>query len=315
MKRVRTRFAPSPTGDLHLGGALTALASWLVARRSGGVFVVRIEDLDPPRVVPGADERILEDLAWLGVRSDELIVRQSHRSEAYARAIEVLDAKGLVYPCDCSRAEIARVASAPHEGDELRYPGTCRDKPRDREMKRDPALRVRVPSGERIVHDVARGRTVQDLARDVGDFVLKRGDGVFSYQLAVAVDDSAQAIDLVIRGADLLSSTPRQLYLLESMEAPHLPSYAHLPMVVDSTGKRLAKRTRAMTLRQLRERGVEREAVLGALAHALGASATPAPIASDVLARDPRPLTWPEQSLSVPREWECEEAMQSKEET
>lgn len=264
---MKTRFAPSPTGDLHLGGALVAYVSWVIARRTGGAFVVRVEDLDPPRVVRGAEERILDDLEWLGLSSDEPIVRQSARGALYEEAIATLASRGLVYPCDCSRAEIARVASAPHEA-ELRYPGTCRDKDPARPMKREPALRVRVPEGERFCEDWVRGRFTQDLARDVGDFVLRRADGVFSYQLAVAVDDAAQAIDLVVRGDDLLSSTPRQLYLLEMLGATHRPLYAHLPMVVDSTGQRLAKRTRARSVRELREAGVEKDAILGLLGQA-----------------------------------------------
>ncbi|CAN5249400.1 tRNA glutamyl-Q(34) synthetase GluQRS [soil metagenome] len=290
---MKTRFAPSPTGDLHLGGALVAVASAELAKRSAGAFVVRVEDLDPPRVVRGAEARILDDLAWLGMKSDEPVVRQSERGAIYERAIATLAERALVYPCDCSRAEIARVASAPHEGEELRYPGTCRDKDPLREMKREPALRVRVPDGERSFVDHARGRCVQDLARDVGDFVLRRGDGVFSYQLAVTVDDTAQAIDLVIRGEDLLPSTLRQLYLAEMLGCEHVPKYAHVPLVVDSTGQRLAKRTRARSVRELRAAGVLPRAVRAALEHAVGL-------------HDPTGA-WPKTPFFVPKDWEREQ--------
>ncbi len=304
---MRTRFAPSPTGDLHLGGALVALVSWALARRSGGAFVVRVEDLDPPRVVRGSAERVLEDLAWLGLESDEPVVHQSERTTAYAAAIDQLRARGLVYPCDCSRAEIWRVASAPHEGDEIRYPGTCRTKDPARAMKRDPALRLRVPTGERSYDDVACGKVVQDLERDVGDFVLRRGDGVFSYQLAVAVDDAAQAIDLVIRGADLLSSTLRQLYLLEVLRSPHVPRHAHLPLVVDSSGKRLAKRTRARSVRELRERGVAPRSVLGVLARAGGLVPDDAPRSTEELVLGSAAIAWPSVPFRVPPAWEREQ--------
>ncbi|MBV9948453.1 MAG: hypothetical protein JOZ69_16500, partial [Myxococcales bacterium] len=191
--RPRTRFAPSPTGDLHVGGAWTALASWVAARRAGGTFLLRIEDLDRPRVVPGSRECIEADLAWLGLDWDERPWVQSERTARYEQALAGLRALGLVYPCDCSRAEISRVASAPHDGEELVYPGTCRERDPSRPMRREPALRVRVPAGALVHDDPAAGRVEQDLARDVGDFVLRRGDGVFAYQLAVVVDDLESA--------------------------------------------------------------------------------------------------------------------------
>src|ERR1700722_19251324 len=172
---IRTRFAPSPTGDLHLGGAWTALASWALARRAGGSLVLRIEDLDPPRVVRGSTERILDDLRWLGLDWDEgpdvggafAPYAQSQRGALYEAAIATLAKQGLVYRCDCSRAEIARVASAPHPGDETGYPGPCRDAPATRAFKRDPALRLRLPDGAReTVEDGALGAITQDLARE-----------------------------------------------------------------------------------------------------------------------------------------------------
>lgn len=277
---MRTRFAPSPTGDLHLGGAWTALASWALARAGGGEAVLRVEDLDPPRVVAGSAERILEDLTWLGFDWDGATVYQSARGDRYEAAIARLDALGLVYPCDCSRAEIARAASAPHPGEEVVYPGTCRDAPRDRVMKRDPALRLKVPHGERVVFDDRlRGRVVEDVARQAGDFVLRRGDGVFAYQLAVAVDDAETGITDVVRADDLLASTARQLLLMRLLGHEALPTYAHVPLVVARDGERLAKRTKGMTVRELAARGVSRDVLIGKLAFGLG------------LVKDDRPRT------------------------
>ena len=218
---IRTRFAPSPTGDLHLGGAWTALASWVLARRENGAFVLRMEDLDPPRVVRGAANRILDDLCWLGLTWDEgpdvggsyAPYTQSERFPIYEAALADLTRRGLTYACDCSRTEIAQVASAPHPGEEAVYPGLCRDR-EARAWKRDPAIRLRLPASLRVeVTDGALGAIVQELPRDVGDFVLRRGDGVFAYQLAVVVDDLAMHITDVVRGADLASSAPRQAYL------------------------------------------------------------------------------------------------------
>ena len=244
---VRTRFAPSPTGDLHLGGAWTALASWVWARREGGEDVLRVEDLDPPRVVRGSEARILEDLHWLGLDWDGPVVRQSERSSFYEQAIATLGREGLVYPCDCSRAEIAMVASAPHAGDDVVYPGTCRDKPPGRGMRRTPSLRVRVPDETVAFDDLILGHIEQNLARDVGDFVVRRGDGAFAYQLAVVVDDALQGVTDVVRGADLLDSTPWQIALQHALTLPK-PRYAHLPLVVEPGGKKLAKSKRSVAL-------------------------------------------------------------------
>jgi glutamyl-tRNA synthetase len=295
---VVTRFAPSPTGDLHLGGAWTALASWGWARREGGSALLRIEDLDRPRVVPGAEMRILEDLAWLGLRWDEPVLRQSQRDDAYEHAIACLSAAGRVYPCDCSRAEIARAASAPHageEGHETVYPGTCRDLDPARRMKRSPSLRFRVPDEEVAYVDAIAGSVAQHLPHDVGDFVLKRGDGVFAYQLAVVVDDLATNVTHVVRGADLVASTPRQIALARALGGTP-PVYAHVPLVVGSDGARLEKRTAGITLRELRRGGVSAECILGELAHGLGMAETRAPSTAESVVeslRDPaRPVAW-----------------------
>lgn len=269
------------------------MASWMMAEQAGGVMVLRMEDLDPPRTVAGSAERIAADLEWLGIRWDGEIVWQSRRTEAYEAAIGRLSAAGLVYPCDCSRAEIARVASAPHEGEEVVYPGTCRDQSPSREMKRPPALRLRT-EGVVSFDDLAAGPFTQDLARDVGDFVLRRGDGVFAYQLAVAVDDAESKMTHVVRGRDLLASTPRQLHLMRLLGAPSFPVYAHVPLVVGHDGSRLSKRTPGSRVRALREAGVTREEIIEWLTGALGASSPGDPI------------VWPTSEVRIPIEWTAE---------
>lgn len=294
---IRTRFAPSPTGDLHVGGAWTALASWAFARAHAGSTLLRVEDIDTPRVVAGSAERIAEDLAWLGLDWDEGPFVQSERLAVYEDALAKLDAAGVTYPCDCSRAEIARAASAPHAGEELVYPGTCREAPRDREMKRAPAIRLRVPAGTTIAFDDAvRGRIVQHVDVEVGDFVLRRGDGVFAYQLVVAIDDASMHVTDVIRADDLLASTARQIFLMRLLghADADVPRYAHVPLVVVRGGDRLAKRTRGATIRELRDRGFSAEEVIGTLATGLG-----------LVVGEPRPLTAREvaRSLTSPSSW------------
>jgi glutamyl-tRNA synthetase len=274
---VRTRFAPSPTGDLHLGGVWTALASRGLARRASGALVLRLEDLDPPRVVRGAAERIFDDLRWLGIAFDEgpetggasAPYVQSERAPIYAAALAKLSALGATYPCDCSRAEIARVASAPHEGEEIVYPGLCRDLDPSRAMKRQPAIRLRVDHVAIAFEDGIMGAQSQRLDCDVGDFVLRRGDGVFAYQLAVIVDDLAMRISDVVRGADLLSSTPRQVHLARLLGGD-APRYWHVPLVVGSDGQRLAKRTAGAIIRDLRERGISPGDIVDELTRGLG---------------------------------------------
>lgn len=306
---MRGRFAPSPTGDLHLGSALIALCAWLRVRARSdrsAAFVVRVEDLDPPRVIEGATERILEDLAWLGVDWDEgppsigaanagrslgphAPYLQSQRGALYDAAIAQLEAHDLVYPCTCTRAELARSASAPHQGEEgPRYPGTCRD-PRARKAGRPSALRLRVADDEqRVVRfvDAFAGEQEQDVAQSVGDFVLRRADGVASYQLAVVVDDLAMKIDEVVRGDDLLSSTARQI-LLARLLGGSPPSYAHVPVVRGLDGERLAKRHQRVstgsTIAELRARRVTREEILGELAYALGLADDGAALAPEAL--------------------------------
>jgi glutamyl-tRNA synthetase len=298
----RTRFAPSPTGDLHLGGAWTALASWIIARRAGGTCLLRIEDLDAPRVVAGSADRIEQDLRWLGLDWDEPPVLQSGRSSLYADAVARLSAQGLVYPCDCSRAELARAASAPHAGDdESVYPGSCRDRDPARRMKRPPALRMRVPDEIVEYEDAVVGHVAQNLARVAGDFVLRRGDGVFSYQLAAVIDDLAMRITDVVRGGDLVASTPRQIGLARALGAEP-PRYAHVPLVVAVDGRRLEKRTPGATVRGLREAGVSPESIIGTLAHGLGLVGTSAPASPEDVAHQcaGRPIAWRRGSWPIP---------------
>ncbi|MBX3220837.1 MAG: tRNA glutamyl-Q(34) synthetase GluQRS [Labilithrix sp.] len=306
---ITTRFAPSPTGDLHLGGAWTALASWALARSSGGRTVLRVEDIDTPRVVAGSAARILEDLAWLGLDWDEGPIVQSARTSAYEAALARLDAAGLVYPCDCSRAEIARAASAPHAGEESKetiYPGTCRDAPRDRAFKRLPAIRLRVPDGARVAfEDAVAGAVEEDVARAAGDFVLRRGDGVFAYQLVVAIDDAEMGVSHVVRADDLLGSTARQVLLMRLLGHAAAPSYAHVPLVVAPDGARLAKRTRGATTRELAEAGVAPEAIVGALARGLGLVPPGAgPLTPREVAAALRPPSaWRRTPWPMPLEW------------
>ncbi|HWP67371.1 MAG TPA: tRNA glutamyl-Q(34) synthetase GluQRS [Candidatus Limnocylindria bacterium] len=291
----RGRFAPSPTGDLHLGSAAAALVAWLRARAAGGTFVVRVEDIDRPRVVPGAEARQLDELRWLGLDWDEgpdvggphAPYRQSKRSERYVAALELLEARGLLFRCDCSRSEIARVASAPHAGEDgPRYPGTCRRfGMQERPWRRAPAVRVVLPPGPVTVYDAWQGAFVQDPAATVGDVVLRRGDGVWSYQLACVVDDLAMGITEVVRGHDLLASAPRQVLLARALGGTP-PAFAHLPLVVSSDGTRLAKRAGGTTLGAWRRAGRPPEAVVGVLAYTLGLRPAPAPIAARDLVRE-----------------------------
>jgi glutamyl-tRNA synthetase len=243
-------------------------------------MVLRVEDLDTARIVAGSERSQLDDLGWLGLRFDEspsvggpaAPYRQSERLDLYQAALRRLDEHGLTYLCDCSRAEIAQVASAPHAGDEgPRYPGTCRSHgTRPRAFKRPPAVRLAVPERRRVViEDGARGALASCPFDDVGDFVLRRGDGVFAYQLAVVVDDLAMGITEVVRGVDLASSAPRQA-LLSELLGGSAPRYVHVPLLVSSTGQRLAKRDASSTVADVRARGTSVRELLAALARAYG---------------------------------------------
>ncbi|GEJ56441.1 tRNA glutamyl-Q(34) synthetase GluQRS [Anaeromyxobacter diazotrophicus] len=280
---ARGRFAPSPTGPLHLGNARTALLAWLAARSRGAALVLRVEDLDGPRVRPGLEARLLEELRWLGLDWDEgpdrggprAPYRQSERLGRYRDALDQLRASGALYPCFCSRAEIAAASQAPHgPSDEgPRYPGTCRAlSPAEvaaRSARRAPAWRLRVAPGAIAFDDGVHGRRAFDVAAETGDFVVARADGVPAYQLAVVVDDAAMGIEEVVRGDDLLPSTARQLLVYRALGlAP--PRFAHVPLVLGEDGARLAKRHGALSLGELRERGADPRAVVGLLASLSG---------------------------------------------
>jgi glutamyl-tRNA synthetase len=281
-RSYRGRFAPSPTGDLHLGGARTALAAWLAARAAGGAFVMRVEDLDGPRVVPGAEERILEDLAWLGLDWDDgpdvggphAPYRQSLRLARYDAAVEQLLAAGRAFRCWCSRAEVARAAAAPHgPGDDgPRYPGTCRLRATPAPRDRRPSVRLRVEPEQVAFVDGVHGAYAEDVAAAIGDFVIRRADGIPAYQLAVVVDDAAMGISDVVRGDDLLGSTARQLLLYRALGVP-APRFAHVPLVLGPDGARLSKRHGAVAIRTLRDRGRSASQVVTLLASTLGLGA------------------------------------------
>ena len=239
--RYRGRFAPSPTGPLHFGSLVAAVGSWADARAHRGDWLVRMEDLDPPRESPGAADEILRVLAALGLEWDEPVSYQSARVQAYGAALASLHRRGAVFACACTRKEIADSVIGGPDGS-LVYPGTCRDGlPPGRAAR---ATRVRVASVTMEFEDAVQGQVRQDLARDVGDFVLVRTDGLFAYQLAVVVDDAAQGITDVVRGADLLDSTPRQIFLQQLLDLP-TPRYLHLPVATDAHGEKLSKQTLA----------------------------------------------------------------------
>jgi glutamyl-Q tRNA(Asp) synthetase len=237
------RFAPSPTGPLHAGSLVAAVASWLDARAAGGRWLLRMEDLDRPRCVAGAADAILRQLDAYGLHWDETVLFQSTRDDAYAAALDVLKAQDRAYPCACTRAQLAQ-APRNAEGETL-YPGTCRKGLPPGAVAR--AWRVRVPSGEVGFHDRIHGELSQNLPRDVGDFIVKRADGLFAYQLAVVVDDAWQGVTDVVRGADLLWNTPRQIVLQGLLDLP-TPRYAHVPLVTNDAGQKLSKQTRAPAL-------------------------------------------------------------------
>ncbi len=265
------RYAPSPSGDLHLGNLRTAVLAWVLARRTGRSFHLRIEDLD--RVREGAEQRQIEDLAALGLGWDGEVVRQSERGQAHAAAVQSLSAQGMVFECYCTRREILEAPSAPHAPPGA-YPGTCRDlspaqreqgRRRMRELRREPALRLRAGVDSWQVHDLWAG----EVTGAVDDLVLRRGDGVVAYNLAVVVDDAAAGIDQVVRADDLLSSAPRQAYLAHLLKLPE-PGYAHVPLAVSASGARLAKRDGAVTLRDRLALGESPAQVMERIGDSLG---------------------------------------------
>ncbi|MFA6015150.1 MAG: tRNA glutamyl-Q(34) synthetase GluQRS [Gallionellaceae bacterium] len=242
----RGRFAPSPTGPLHFGSIVAAVGSYLDAKQHLGTWLVRIEDLDTPRCIPGMADDILNTLDHFGLHSDETVIYQSRRTPAYAEALDKLQNMGIAYPCCCARKEISD--SALHGVEGLIYPGTCRNGlPPGRQGR---SWRIMINSNTLIFNDLSLGEISQALITEIGDFIIKRADGLFAYQLAVVVDDAFQGITHVVRGADLLTSTARQIYL-QQLLGFSTPSYLHLPVAINKAGEKLSKQTLAEPVNKL----------------------------------------------------------------
>ncbi|WP_028608394.1 tRNA glutamyl-Q(34) synthetase GluQRS [Paenibacillus harenae] len=287
----RGRFAPTPSGLLHIGNAFTALAAWLQMRQAGGEFVLRIEDIDKARSRAAYAEQLQDDLLWLGLDWDEgpriggrfAPYEQSRRERLYEEALDRLQQAGRLYPCYCSRSELASIGSAPHglASEGAAYPGFCRslsaEERQARAAKKTPALRFIMPADAPLFRDTLTGQQSCAGEASPGDFVVKRADGMFSYQLAVTVDDAAMGITDVLRGADLLDSTPRQLALYEAIDRTP-PDFAHVPLLVDASSRRLSKRDHSLTLAALRGAAVPPEQLLGRLAHLAGWIDRPEPV-------------------------------------
>lgn len=281
MSEMKGRFAPSPTGRMHLGNVYAALLSWLSARSQGGAWVLRIEDLDPQRSKMEFAKQIEDDLRWLGLNWDEggLASAKSHkkedsfvqseRGEIYEKYLKILEEHHLTYPCFCSRADIL-ATQAPHESDgRIVYAGTCRGKKiensRRQPATRPPATRLIVPDKEIAFVDLHYGKQSVNLARHCGDFILRRGDGAWAYQLAVVVDDALMGITEVVRGRDLLLSSPQQIFL-HNLLGFTSPQFAHFPLLCNSSGQRLCKRDKNLDLGEIRKTGITPEKIIGKLA-------------------------------------------------
>ena len=290
---VRGRFAPSPSGRMHLGNVFSALLAWLSVRRAGGVMVLRMEDLDPDRCRAAYAEQLADDLRWLGLDWDEGYQKggahgpylQSERTARYAAAFRALEERGLVYPCYCTRAE-RLAASAPHRSDgQVVYSGKCRHLTEEERARlaqtRCPAWRLIVPDQEISFTDGLQGTYRENLLRDCGDFILRRSDGVYAYQLAVVCDDGDMGITQVVRGRDLLDSTPRQLYLYGLLGLTP-PEFYHVPLLLAPDGRRLSKRDGDQSLENLREKYTAQE-IVGKLAYAYGLQPEPAPCTPESL--------------------------------
>lgn len=295
-KPARGRWAPSPTGLLHVGSARTALVAWLVARSEGGSFIWRTEDLDAPRTVRGMAEAALQDLAWLGLDWDEGPdvggpfgpYDQSARFDLYDRALLALLEADRLFPCSLSRADIRDIASAPSDAPSA-YPLSLRPDSLDpgwyHRLPDEAAIRFMVEPGTVSFVDRVYGVVEQDVAQHCGDFVVMRRDGCYAYQLAVTVDDILMDVNQVVRGADLLDSTPRQIQLLKALGAA-VPDYAHVPLVLGADGRKLSKRHDGITIRSLRAAGWTAKSVCGYLAYSLGLESTSAPIKPHELLKD-----------------------------
>ena len=283
-KRPIGRFAPTPSGRMHLGNVFAALLSWLSPKSQGGGWILRMEDLDTLRTKTEYAELLRDDLRWLGLDWDRETEPQSARSAVYDRYFDQLREKNLLFPCYCTRSQLHNV-NAPHLSDGTYvYAGTCRaltDAQRAAQ-KRQPSWRVMVPDREFSLHDLVQGDYRENLLTDCGDFVVRRADGVYVYQLAVTVDDGESGVTEVVRGWDLLGSAPRQMYLQELFGFEH-PQYAHIPMLMAPEGRRLSKRDQDLDMGALRQR-LKPEELIGVLAHAAGLTETAAPISAAELA-------------------------------
>ena len=283
------RFAPTPSGRMHLGNVFSALMAWASVRSQGGEMVLRMEDLDTQRTSPEFAEILRRDLMWLGLDYDRETPPQSRRSDAYDRYFSLLEEKELLYPCYCTRSQLHSV-NAPHLSDGTYvYPGTCRGltPAQRRAIPRAPAWRVMVPDRLWQVEDLVQGHYELNLAQDCGDMVVRRADGVYVYQLAVTVDDGETGVTEVVRGMDLLSSAPRQMYLQELFGFPH-PRYAHVPMLLARDGRRLSKRDRDLDLGELQKHCCPEE-IIGSLAFAAGLIDRNVPLSARELAAE---FTW-----------------------
>ena len=279
------RFAPTPSGRMHLGNVFAALIAWLSVRKDGGKMVLRMEDLDTQRTSPEFAQTLREDLLWLGLDWDEETEPQSMRSGIYRQYFEKLEAMGLLYPCYCTRSQLHSV-NAPHLSDGTYvYAGTCRNltEAQKAAFGRSPAWRVMVPDQVWTLEDRIQGTYRENLATHCGDFVVRRADGVYVYQLAVTVDDGLAGVNQVVRGTDLLSSAPRQMYLQSLLGFPH-PEYAHVPMLLAPDGRRLSKRDKDLDLGYLRAHTTA-EKLIGVLAHSADLLDSPTPISAKELAR------------------------------
>lgn len=311
---VRGRFAPTPSGRMHPGNVLCALLAWLSARSQGGRIVLRIEDLDPLRCTRENADLLERDLAWLGLDWDEGGSRggahapyyQSECTPIYGTALEILQKQGLIYPCFCSRSQL-HAASAPHLSDsQVIYDGRCRrltaDQVQQLSKTHRPALRLCVPNETISFTDSCQGNYSENLAKECGDFLVRRSDGVFAYQLAVVVDDARMGVTEVVRGRDLLSSVPRQLYLYRLL-GYRPPQYRHIPLLLAPDGRRLSKRDRDLDLGSLRQSLPNARPLIGALAHLCGLLPQPEPVTPQELL--PR-FHWElvrRESICVPEKW------------
>lgn len=313
VKPVIGRFAPTPSGFLHLGNVFCSLLAWLYAKSSGGKIVLRIEDLDPQRCTRPKADQLARDLEWLGLTWDEGAYVssnseqyfQSQRSDVYAQYFAQLQAQELVYPCFCSRAEL-HAAEAPHLSDgRILYAGTCRAlsavERATKAQKRAPAYRLKVEHKPISFCDGHYGEQSYDLAEESGDFIVRRSDGVFAYQLAVTIDDALMGITQVVRGCDLLSSTPMQLYIYRLLGFTP-PSFCHIPLLVDATGRRLSKRDGDLEIATLRKVYSSPEPIIGLLAYLAGQIAKPEPLQVDDLLPVFTPENIPTTNIVVPSE-------------